>query len=95
MDNPVSIFEDGKLKPGIYKIQNIVGQTYLEIRDHSKQLCCRPASALEDGNGLVNSYLVVPVILMNYLQWEIRPSGPGYTIRKVQHRLRSGLTVSC
>jgi len=27
MVDPVFIFKDGKLKPGIYKIQNIVGQT--------------------------------------------------------------------
>jgi len=26
--DPVFIFKDGKLKPGIYKIQNIVDQTY-------------------------------------------------------------------
>ncbi|KAF9781772.1 hypothetical protein BJ322DRAFT_1161694 [Thelephora terrestris] len=65
-DSP-SMFEDGKLKPGIYKIQNIVGQTYVDIRDHSQELCCRPASALE-GQGL----------------WEIVPSGPGYTIRRIE-----------
>ena len=47
-----SMFEDGKLKPGVYKIQNIVGQTYLDIRDHTQELCCRPAAAL-DGKGLV------------------------------------------
>ena len=29
--------------------KNIVGQTYLEIRDRSKQLCCRPPTALEVG----------------------------------------------
>ena len=44
----VSTFKDGKLKRGIYKIQNIaVSQSYLEVRDHSQQLCCRPATALE------------------------------------------------
>jgi len=58
MDDSVSIFEDGKLKSGIYKIQNIVGQTHLEVRDHSKQLCCRSAAALKDGNGLVRSCLI-------------------------------------
>ena len=58
MDDSISVFEDGKLKPGIYKIQNIVGQTYLEVRDHSKQLCCRSATTLKDGNGLVRSCLI-------------------------------------
>jgi hypothetical protein len=48
----MSLFKDGKLRPGIYKIQNIVGQTYADIRDHTKELCGRPATALE-GKGLV------------------------------------------
>jgi len=64
------IFESGKLKPGIYRIQNIVGQTYVDIREHSKELCCRPATLLE-GKGL----------------WEILPSGPGYTIRRLEHEM--------
>jgi len=42
----MSIFSGGKLKPGIYKIQNIVGQTYVDMRGNAKELCCRPASAL-------------------------------------------------
>jgi hypothetical protein len=53
-DDSVSVFRDGKLKPGIYKIQNIVGQTYLDIREHTKELCCRPVTVLE-GKGLVGS----------------------------------------
>ena len=48
----ISIFQDGKLKPGIYKIQNIVGQTYVDTREHTRELCGRPAAALE-GKGLV------------------------------------------
>lgn len=48
----ISIFQDGKLKPGIYKIQNIVGQTYVDIQEHTRELCGRPATALE-GKGLV------------------------------------------
>lgn len=51
-NDPVSIFKDGKLKPGIYKIQNIVGQTYVDTREHTRELCGRPATALE-GKGLV------------------------------------------
>ena len=50
-----SIFKDGKLKPGIYKIKNIVSQTYVDIREHTRELCCRPATVLE-GNKLVGSY---------------------------------------
>jgi len=48
-----SIFKDGKLKPGIYKIQNLESETYLDIHQNSKQVCCRPAGDLEDGGGLV------------------------------------------
>ena len=46
-----SIFENGKLKPGIYKIQNLRSETYLNIYRHSKELCCRPARDLGDGGG--------------------------------------------
>jgi len=51
-----SIFRDGKLKPGIYKIQNLFAETYLDIHLHSKKVCCRPARDLEDGRGLVCPY---------------------------------------
>ena len=53
-----SIFEDGKLKPGIYKIQNLYSQTYMEIHEHSREVCCRPAASLEEGRGLVRPFLV-------------------------------------
>jgi hypothetical protein len=55
--NSSSIFEDGKLKPGIYKIQNLYAQTYLDIHEHSREVCCRPAKNLERGKGLVCLYL--------------------------------------
>jgi hypothetical protein len=48
-----SIFEDGRLKPGTYKIQNLYGETYVDIQEHSRDLCCRPATALREGRGLV------------------------------------------
>ena len=51
-----SIFKDGKPKQGIYKIQNIFTETYLDIHRHSKELCCRPAKDLEDEGGLVSRY---------------------------------------
>jgi len=56
-----SIFENGKLKPGIYKIQNLRSETYLDIHRHSKELCCRPARDLEDGGGLVRPSLISAV----------------------------------
>ena len=49
----LSIFEDGKLNPGIYKIQNLYGQTYMDIHEHSREVCCRPATVLAEGRGLV------------------------------------------
>ena len=62
-----SVFRDGRIKPGIYKIQNVVGQTYVDIRDHNRELCGRPVTTLE-GKGLVGScphlvhIVVIPVI---------------------------------
>jgi len=52
-DDPMSIFVGGKLKPGRYKVQNLASQTYLEVLEPSKELCCRPASALSPTNALV------------------------------------------
>ena len=52
-NNPASIFENERLRPGVYKIQNLRSETYLDIHRHSKELCCRPARDLEDGGGLV------------------------------------------
>ena len=48
-----TIFRDGRLKPGIYKIQNIVTQTYVDIEVHRRTVCSRPAQNLQEGNGLV------------------------------------------
>ena len=50
----MSIFKNGKLVPGVYKIQNVASQTYLDMREHTRGVCCRPA-ALLDGKGLVGS----------------------------------------
>jgi hypothetical protein len=54
-DMPSSILKDGKLKPGIYQIQNLVGQTFVEMQESARQLCCRPSTALSNGGGLVRS----------------------------------------
>jgi len=51
-----SIFQDGKLKPGIYKIWNILTETYADIEVHSRNVCCRPDQNLKEGNGLVRSF---------------------------------------
>ena len=51
-----SIFKDGRLKPGIYKIQNIRSETYLDIEVHSREMCCRPAKDLGEEGGLVSRY---------------------------------------
>ena len=48
-----SIFRDGQLRPGTYKIQNLYTQTSMDILEHSKEVCCRPATALGEGRGLV------------------------------------------
>ena len=61
MTSSSSIFENGRLKPGIYKIQNLSSETYLDIHRHSKELCCRPARDLEDGGGLVRLSLPLAI----------------------------------
>jgi hypothetical protein len=60
-DNSTSIFEDGRLKPGTYKVQNIYARTYLDVVEHSRRMCCRPAQDLEEGGGIVRRYHV-PVV---------------------------------
>ena len=53
-NNPSSIFEDGKLKPGIYKIQNLCGEAYVDIHESSaREMHLRPAQDLREGRGLV------------------------------------------
>ena len=51
----VSIFQGGKLKPGIYKIRNLVSRTYVDTKDDVRELCGRPSISLEDGRGQVSS----------------------------------------
>lgn len=52
-ESSLSIFQDGKIKPGIYKIQNIVSRTYVDTKDHLRELCGRPSSVLGSGGGQV------------------------------------------
>jgi len=61
-----SILQNGRVKPGIYKIRNIVSGTYVDIKDHVRELCGRHFNTLESSRG----------------QWEILPFGQGYTIQK-------------
>ncbi|KAF9648159.1 hypothetical protein BDM02DRAFT_3187328 [Thelephora ganbajun] len=37
-DNSPPIFENGKLKPGIYKIQNLQTEGYVDIHEHLKEM---------------------------------------------------------
>jgi len=55
--DPHRIFENGKLKPGIYRIQNLRSETYLDVLQHSKELCCRPARDIGAKKGLVRPCL--------------------------------------
>ena len=54
--DPSSIFRDEKLKPGVYKIQNIGSETYVDIKLGTKEVCCRLAKDLGEGRGLVRWY---------------------------------------
>ena len=78
-----SIFENGKLRPGIYKIQSICTDTYLDIEVHSRGVCCRPAKDLGEGRGLVRRYPSSVVHASDNSKWEIKQLGPGYTVQRV------------
>jgi len=78
------IFEDGRLKPGIYKIQNLYSRTYLDIQEHSRQMCCRPAQNIEEGNGLVRPFSRSVVRRSDNHKWKIMPLGAGYSVQRVR-----------
>jgi hypothetical protein len=61
ISDPSSIFEDGRLKGGIYKIQNIQTENFLDIEVHTRKICCRPARDLGEGRGFVRRYLPSPI----------------------------------
>ena len=54
---PPSILQDGKLKPGIYKIQNVYTETFLDLELNARTVCARPAHNLEEGRGLVRPFV--------------------------------------
>ena len=51
-----SIFQDGKIKPGVYKIMNVVSGTFVDIKDDASELCGRSSSTLGDSRGQVSLY---------------------------------------
>jgi hypothetical protein len=72
-DDSSSILEDGRIKPGVYKIQNLASRTYLDILEYTKETCCRPAEKLEEGGGLVRSFPYSFVRVSDDFKWEIKP----------------------
>ena len=58
-----SIFKDGKLKQGIYKIQNLYSKTFVDTHEHSRGVCCRPATVLAEGMGLVRIVYQLAVLV--------------------------------
>ena len=82
-----SIFKDGKLKPGIYKIQNLHVQTYMDIHEHSREVCCRLATTLEEGRGRVRLFQQPVIHVSDDQKWEIKPLGVGYSVRRVSVRI--------
>ena len=52
----MTIFKDGKLKPGIYKFQNLYNDAYLDIHENSREMYCRPPEELKEGRGLVRRH---------------------------------------
>ena len=57
-NGPPTIFRDGRLKPGIYNIQNVLTQTYLDIDVPKRPVYYRPAQNLQEGNGLVRPFVL-------------------------------------
>ena len=88
--NDSSIFKDGKMKPGIYKIQNINTETYLDIEVHKREVCCRPAKDLGEGRGLVSRYPPSVVHASDNQKWDIKQFGAGYTVQWVSLPISSG-----
>ena len=83
-----SIFQDGKLKQGIYKIQNLGTENYLDIHMHSMELCCRPAKDLESKRGFVRLCLPLGFAHLISGKWKIRRLGGGYEICMVSSSIR-------
>lgn len=78
-----SIFRDGKLIPGVYKIQNLYAETYLDVHLHSMELCCRPARDLEGKRGFVRPCLHLRFAHLITGKWRIARLGDGYAMWRV------------
>ena len=83
-----SIFLDGKLKPGIYMIQNIHSETYLDFHLRSMELCCRPRRDLERRRGLVRIRSPLQLTDLTTGKWEIKNLGEGYGVWRVSLSMR-------
>ena len=81
--NTSSILQGGKLKAGIYKIQNVFTETWVDIEVHSRGVCCRPAGNLEEGNDLVRPHPQFGVYVSDNHKWEIQHLGAGYFVKRV------------
>ena len=77
-----SILENGKLKPGIYKIQNIQSGSYLDVEVYTRAVCGRPIRDLEEGRGFVCQYPSWSFVSDDQ-KWEIKRFGAGYTVQLV------------
>ena len=75
--------EDGKLKGGVYRIQNIYTESFLDTEIHSKSVCCRPAKDLVEERGLVRWDILPAVHASDRQKWEIKSLGAGYTVQVV------------
>lgn len=81
--DPSPIFQDGKLKPGVYKIQNLYTDTYLDVHLHSMELCCRPAKDLENKRGFVRMSPPRRFVHLTTVKWKIGRLGDGYSVWRV------------
>ena len=79
-----SIFQDGKLKPGVYRIQNVESETYLDFHLRSMELCCRPPKDLERERGFV---CVFTSAIRSSDSWEVGNQEPWGGIRDMEGEL--------
>ena len=104
----LSVLKDGKPEPGIHEIQNLCTRTSMDVHDHLREVCCRPATDLEDRMGFVRPLWPATHSSGDW-KWEIEPLGAGYSVQRVrlsifcdtisatvreQHRMRFDLRKS-
>ena len=56
ISDPVSIFEGGRLALRTSKIQNLYDKPYVDIQEHSKEVCHQPVAALEEKGQLCTRF---------------------------------------